>query len=117
MHLHELFCNTQAKSQPSLAKAEIARRMAAGVELREEWLEQMPQLPRFQADAAIVDLNLRVLRPRLDRAASSIVPPSGVNLIALVSRLIKTALTLSASISNVPRSSASSSGAGSAAHE
>ena len=74
MHLHELFCNTQAKTQPALAKAEIARRMAAGVELREKRLEQVAELLRFQADSAIIhhdfrDVGLAQSGRQLDGAA------------------------------------------------
>ena len=74
MHLHELFCNTQTKPQPTLAEPKIARRMAAGIELREKRLEQVAQLLRFQADAAIVhhdfrDVGLAQSRRQLDGAA------------------------------------------------
>ena len=62
MHLHELFCNAQAQTQPALAEAEIARGMAAGVELREERLEQVLERLGFQADAAILDHDLRLVR-------------------------------------------------------
>ena len=62
MHLHELLGNTQAKAQPALAEAEIARGMPAGVELGEERLEQVLERLGLQADAAILDHDLRLVR-------------------------------------------------------
>src|SRR5262245_28772208 len=74
MHLHELLGDTQSQTQSALAEAEIARGMAAGIELREERLEQVAKCLWFQADATIANLDVRAPvggQPRieLDRAS------------------------------------------------
>ena len=68
VHLDELLGDAQAKAQPALAEAEVARGMPAGIELGEERLEQVLERPRLQADSAILDDDLRLVRggqPRL----------------------------------------------------
>ena len=107
MHLDELLGDAEAQPEPSLVEAEVARGMAAGIELGEERLEQVLERLGLQADAPVLDLDHGLVLRRARRAESSIWPWSGVNLMALVSRLTSTALILSASISKVPRSSAS----------
>ena len=61
MHLDELLGNAQAKAQPALAEAEVARGVPAGIELGEERLEQVLERLRFQADSAILDDDLRLV--------------------------------------------------------
>ena len=74
MHLHELLGDTQAKPQPALAEAKVARGVPAGVELGEERLEQVLELLEVPGRRLDPHHDLRLIRlgqPRrqLDRAA------------------------------------------------
>ena len=64
MHFDELSCNAQAKTEAALAEAEVARRVAAGIELGEKRLEQVLERLGFQTDSTILDVNLGLVGRR-----------------------------------------------------
>ncbi len=62
VQIHELFGDTQAQAQPALAETEVAGGVAAGIELREERLEEVRNRLRLEAHAPILHDDLGLVR-------------------------------------------------------
>ena len=87
MHLHELLGDAQAKAESPLVESEVPGGVATRIELGEEWLEQCSSArgsrPTPRSSTTISASSGRSAAP-----SGCDLPASGVNLIALVSRLM-----------------------------
>ena len=106
VQLDERLDQAEAQADPALAELVVARGVAERVEAGEERLEEVLLVAGGDADALVADAarGPSPVAPGSAAAASRIVPPSGVNLTALASRLIRTSAILDGSTSSGPRS-------------
>ena len=105
VELDEGLDQAEAEADPPLAELVVARGVVHGVEAGEERLEQVGPIgrpgcrrPRRRPGTG------PARRLAGARAAIRIVPPSGVNLIALTSRFVRMSASLAGSTSALPRS-------------
>ena len=86
---------------PRLLKPKSPEEWRLGSNCGEERLEQLAERPRLEPDPAVGDDDLGLVGRRRAGPRGATSPPSGVNLMALVSRLSTASSILSASTSNV----------------